>query len=79
MTMTQVAEFSLKAMSPENLAKAKAEATAAVTTPPSDAATAKNQELSDFEKNVRAEAGLDKTTEVKVNGGMALVLDTPAK
>lgn len=74
MTQTQIAEFTLKAMSPENLAKMKAEASKDVKTGEVDT-TKKNPELDTFEKELRAELGLDKEDGVKVTskGNISLV------
>jgi ATP-dependent protease ClpP protease subunit len=75
MTQTQMAEFSLKALSPEVLAKIKKESeTTVVKTDEVPGTKPENQELEGFEKKLRADMGLDKnTTEVKVNGGIALI------
>lgn len=67
MTQTQLAEFTLKAMSPENLAKIKADSAKTVQTEPVVDGKDKNQEVTNFEKDVRASLGLDK--EAKSEGG----------
>ena len=79
MTATQQSEFALKAMSPENLAKIKADSKGSVKT---DAVNTdgKDAEVDPFEKDIRSDLKLDKSEDkskgglkVSANGNVALV------